>query len=100
MDRIDQMDKVVHGAVFRIDGAIVPIGVGTAKRTFFVLDTYRVDRHQPENVNAERGDARKVSLQRAEGSLGGVAARINFVNDAVAQLVVGVSSHIKCLRLF
>ena len=97
VDLVHEVNKVLHGAVFRIDGAVVAVGIGTAEAALFIQHADGVDGHEPDDVRAEGADAVEVRLHRTEGSLRCVTADIELIDHAAAQRGIGVDCHNKAL---
>ena len=91
---IDQMDKVLHRAVFGVDRAIIPVGIGAAEAAFLVQTADGMDGHEPDDIHAQRTDAVEIRLNGAKRALGRVAADIQLIDDAAAQGRIGIDCHI------
>ena len=94
------MQEILQGAVFRVHGAIVPVGVGAAHGALAVLLANGVDGHQPQNVRAQGADPGQVRFHGPEGALGGVAADVELIDDAAPQIGVGLENYFSVLLLF
>ena len=74
------MLKVGEIAIFRIDRAVVADGVIAAQRALALLLADRIDRHDPEDIDAHTPQARKVGLKGSERPLGRVLPDIDFID--------------------
>ena len=66
-----------------IDRAIVAHRIGAAERALAMLDADRIDRHQPDDADAQCLQPRQLLLGGAEGAFGGELAGIDLVEDSV-----------------
>ena len=80
----DEPLQIFGCAVIRIDSVVVANGVRAADRSLLLLLADRMNRHQPENRDAEILEIVETSGDRVEVSLLRKRARIDFVDHAVA----------------
>ena len=66
----------------RVDGVVVPDGVGGAKRALPVQDTHGLDRHQPHHVGARELDAVESEPNAPQVPGGGEVADVHLVEGA------------------
>ena len=93
MDLLHQVQKILQCAVFRVHGAVVPVGIGAAQASFFVQLPNRVDGHKPYNIHPQCRYPVQVRLYRLKGPLRCVAAYIYFIDHAAPQRIVGIYGH-------
>ena len=75
----DEVLEVGERAELGVDAEVVAHGVGTAEDALAVLGADRVDRHEPDDVGAERLDPRQLYLRRGERPLGGELPEVDLV---------------------
>src|SRR5437762_8814615 len=80
----DEPVQVGRGAVFRIDAVVVAHGVGAAERALGLELPNRVDRHQPQDVDAELLESIELRRDAGEVTRGRELARKDLVDDALA----------------
>ena len=93
MDLLHQVQKILQCAVFRVHGAVIPVGIGAAQASFFVQLPNRVDGHKPYNIHPQCRYPVQVRLYRLKGPLRCVAAYIYFIDHAAPQRIVGIYGH-------
>ena len=89
----DETGEVVFVAKFGVDLAVVGDGVGRAKPTFAMGNADGMDGHEPDDVDAHAVDARQISFDVGEGTVGAVVTGVDFVEDEVAVVEGCVRSH-------
>ena len=82
---IDEGAKVLLGTEFGVHRVIVLHGIGAAKGALAVFRADRVDRHEPENIDAQFLEARQFLHGSGEGSFGCELAGINLIKHRVAR---------------
>ena len=85
VDGIHQVAKILHGAIGRVDAAVVAVGIGTAEAALLPLHADGMDGHEPEDVRAQAADAVQIGLKGAEGALGRMVAHIDGIDQCIAQ---------------
>ena len=100
---IHQRLEILHGAVLRVDGAVVSVGIGAPHASLSPLLSDGVDGHEPDNVRAQRTDAIQIGNDGPEGTLGGMIAHVDGINHISAQADIGLLCHkshllFSCLR--
>ena len=93
VDLLHEKQKVLQRAVFRVDGAVVTVGIGAAERALFILHADGMDGHEPDDIHPQRGDAVEIRHHRPEGALRGMAADVKLIDDAAAQPGIGTLCH-------
>ena len=79
MRRRDERLEIVDRPELGVHRAIVLDRIGAAEPALAVLLADRMDRHQPQDVDAERLQPRQLRLRSAERSLGGELARVDLI---------------------
>src|SRR5438045_9689367 len=80
----DEPVQVGRRAVFRIDAVVVAHGVGAAERALGLELPNRVDRHQPQDVDAELLESIELRRDAGEVTRGRELARKDLVDDYLA----------------
>ena len=93
VDVVHQMLEVLQGAVFRVDGPVVPDGVGTAQRPLAAFLPDGMDGQEPDDVRAQGFDALQIPAHPLEGAPGGVVADKDGIHDLVPVGFGGVFGH-------
>src|SRR5678815_3022147 len=75
--------QIIGSAVVRIDRIVVTDSVRTADRSLLLFLADGMDRHQPENRDAEIFELIESRSDRIEVSLRRKRTRINLINHAV-----------------
>ena len=98
VDGIRQMAKVLHRAVFRVDGPVIRNGVGRPQRTLAFLLADRVNGQQPHRVRPQRPNARNILFHGSKVST--VIAHKDGIDRHIAQFHVSSSSRSKTSASF
>ena len=80
---VDKGTKIVLGAEFRVHAEIVFDGVRAAQAAFAILLANRMNGHQPENVDAERLEARQLLCGGVERAFRCELAGVDLIDDGV-----------------
>ena len=84
---VHESPEVRLGAELGIDRAVVAHRIGAAQRALAVRLADRVDRHQPDDIDAHRGKARELLLRRLEGALGSELTGVQLVEHRIGRPV-------------
>ena len=87
------MQKILQRAVFGVDRTVIAVGIGAAQAPLFIQLADGVNGHEPDNIHPQRGDPIQIRFDGTEGSLRGVTAHINFIDDAAPQGGIGIHCH-------
>ena len=81
---LDEVFEFVECSVFGIELFIIFDGIVAAERAFAVFLADWVDRHEPENVDAEIFQAWKLFGEGCHGARVGILAHVDLIDDGVA----------------
>ena len=85
--------KILHRAVFLIDGAIIPDGIRASKRALSAGFSDGVNGQEPENIHPEIPDARKVLPHLFKRTLFAVLPYIYAVHHLLTKCLAGICRH-------
>ena len=85
MGRRDESLHVLHRTEFRVDGAIIPNGIGASQCSKACLDSDRMDRHQPDDVYTKALEARQIPGSGNECPFLGELPQTHLICDGVAR---------------
>src|SRR5205807_4340557 len=84
MGLADQLFEILFRAIVRIDSVIILHGIRAANGSLLLLLANRMNRHQPENVDAEIFQAIELRRNSFEISFLRKVARKDLIDNAVA----------------
>ena len=93
MDLIHKMPEVFHGAVLRVDRAVIPVGIRAAQTSLLPRHTDGMDGHKPDDVRTQGLDTVQIGDQGVKGPLRCVVAYIDGIDHIPAQADICLFCH-------
>ena len=88
VDRPDEALEIRETAELGIDRAVVADRVGRTERALAHLFADGMDRHEPDDIGAERLDLVKTSLHGGKGAFFAEIADKYLIHDLIAQILL------------